>query len=568
MSVELVIAQRVEGPPARTDVPRSVTLADPTQCRRDVVAILAVAVVAVLLRAGPVLGSDFPLNDGGLFYVMARDIQRLGFGWPAFTSYNGGTIPFAYPPLGPMLAALLANLLPVPLLQWFLWLPLLFSCLTVAGVYLVARQLLDSRFDALAAAAAFAVVPEGYQWLIEGGGVTRAPGFLFALFAVVFVLRWRKGGGILNAGMASVMAGVALLFHPSAGLFAAVSIAILLFRRPFGRSLATILLVGGGMALVAAPWWVVALIRVGPAGLTSAGGLSGPAGGLLTGGFDLVTFTLTGEVAMPWVGALGVLGLVRALSRREWLLPAWLVVEVLVDQRLGLMFAAVPVSLLAATGLSAVVVPAVAGLVPPFGSGHLPGRLWQVRSARWLLIFAVEGAVLSGLLFNASAGSPEHGLPPADRAAMSWVAANTPSSAQFAVVTSDPSGSEGTQEWFPALTGRESDSVPQGSEWLGPGVWSARYAENIDLQACAGQTAGCLRAWLTLHGVSGTYVFLPKGHLRGPGSAADCCMSLRESLQNTSDFDLVYDGPGASIYRWAPARADARRARPRATSRA
>ena len=36
---------------------------------------------------------------------------------------------------------------------------------------------------------AFALIPRSYEWLIMGGGITRAPGMLFALLALAAVIR-------------------------------------------------------------------------------------------------------------------------------------------------------------------------------------------------------------------------------------------------------------------------------------------------------------------------------------------------------------------------------------------
>ena len=53
-----------------------------------------------LLRRAFFAASDFPLHDGGLFYVMIGDLIRNGFQLPLTSSYNAAAIPFLYPPLG------------------------------------------------------------------------------------------------------------------------------------------------------------------------------------------------------------------------------------------------------------------------------------------------------------------------------------------------------------------------------------------------------------------------------------------------------------------------------------
>src|SRR5262245_31305489 len=83
---------------------------------------------------------DFPLNDGGLFYVMTRDLQSAHYGLPTFTSYNQIDIPFAYPPLGMYLAALVDDLTPLDLLTVFRVLPLVYCMLTLGAFFLLARR--------------------------------------------------------------------------------------------------------------------------------------------------------------------------------------------------------------------------------------------------------------------------------------------------------------------------------------------------------------------------------------------------------------------------------------------
>jgi hypothetical protein len=49
------------------------------------------------IRISGVLQSDFPLNDGGLFYTMIKDLMANGYRLPVTTSYNHLNLPFAYP---------------------------------------------------------------------------------------------------------------------------------------------------------------------------------------------------------------------------------------------------------------------------------------------------------------------------------------------------------------------------------------------------------------------------------------------------------------------------------------
>jgi hypothetical protein len=100
----------------------AVTRASPRALRAHRAELLALSIpmlLGILVRIAPVAGAGFPVGDGGMFYVMVREIQQAGMTIPAATAYNHAGIPFAYPPLGLWLTALLGNLLPVPLLTIF-----------------------------------------------------------------------------------------------------------------------------------------------------------------------------------------------------------------------------------------------------------------------------------------------------------------------------------------------------------------------------------------------------------------------------------------------------------------
>ncbi len=108
-------------------------------------AVAAILLVGLTVRAVWVVQSDFPLNDGGLFYTMIRDIQAHGYALPWYTSYNGGQIPFAYPPLAFYLAGFVNQVSGVSVLDTLRFLPLIFNMLTALAVLALARELLPSR---------------------------------------------------------------------------------------------------------------------------------------------------------------------------------------------------------------------------------------------------------------------------------------------------------------------------------------------------------------------------------------------------------------------------------------
>jgi len=96
----------------------------PSQARPYRQALIAAVLLGAAVRTYHVLSHGFPLNDGGLFFSMVRDLQAAHYRLPAFTSYNDAGIPYAYSPLGFYLAALVNDWTPLSLVDVFRWLPL------------------------------------------------------------------------------------------------------------------------------------------------------------------------------------------------------------------------------------------------------------------------------------------------------------------------------------------------------------------------------------------------------------------------------------------------------------
>src|SRR5512143_1425151 len=108
-------------------------------------AIAALAgLLGLVVRLPAALRSGFPLNDGGLFYRMIIELQANGFRLPLITSYNGEHIPFAYPPLGLYVGAVLSSGLHANVLDLLRIVPGIVSSLCVPAFYFLARRLLKS----------------------------------------------------------------------------------------------------------------------------------------------------------------------------------------------------------------------------------------------------------------------------------------------------------------------------------------------------------------------------------------------------------------------------------------
>lgn len=505
-------------------------------------------IVALLVRAIPVLTSDFPLNDGGLFYAMTRDLQNAHFLIPATTTYNGLAIPFVYPPLGFYVAGGVSSLFGIDLLTVFRFLPLIVATLAVPAFYLLAREILSTRFQALLATWAFAFLPRAFAWLIAGGGLTRSFGILFAILTLWQAVRLFRTGRPANIAGTGVFAAFTVVSHPQAAEFMALSVLLLMLT--YGRSrvgLRNAVIAGGLTVLLSAPWWVTVILShgIGPFVSGSQTGLN-----LVNTLFYLLTFHFTDEPFLPLIAALGFLGILSQLAARQYLLPAWLVALFVVDERFAATASSVPLAMLAAVALQNVVLPRLKG-VPggPADDQTWPHEVVRDRFGRLVLGAALGVGVIAAVLAPSVGGSPLHVIPRENRAAMGWIAANSPPSAQFLVVTGVGWFIDGNGEWFPVLAERPSLATLQGYEWLGKSAWLAQGTRNDDLASCALQTSDCIIKWTQTNSAPDAWIYLPRHATAGSAATSDCCAGLRESLERSPRYEVAFDGPGGTVFR-------------------
>ncbi len=515
--------------------------------------IAAAIALGCLVRAYHVLSAGFPLNDGGLFYAMTEDLRHNGYRLPEFTSYNQESIPFGYPPLGFYATGFVAGVTPLSLLDGFRFLPLLASCLTIPAFYLLSRRLMPSQAAVAASVFAFALVPRSFVWMLMGGGVTRAPGFLFAILALVVVQRLYAERRWACLPAAAALCALTLLSHLEAAWFLAVSIG--LFFLAFGRhrmGVAASLALAGSTLLLAAPWWVEVLSDhgTGPfrASFETGGSFFTDAATRRFIFVSLARGAATSEPFFPLIGALALLGAIVSLATRRWFLPAWCVAIVLLDARAFPTFTTVPVAMLAGVGLVEVVLPALvrAGQAQAVnGNGRTPATLAAPRAAGLaLLAFAAFATFAAVERAPGMGGEGEYlrGLSRDERRAMSWVSAETPAEARFLVVPDTSWETARAAEWFPLLAQRVSVATVQGSEWLPDQEFGRRVDDYYYALDCGFKTSVCLDQWSQATGRAFSYVYVRKTNM------GQCCATLVTSLREDVRYAVVYDGPGATIF--------------------
>jgi hypothetical protein len=495
------------------------------------------------VRILPALQSSFPLNDGGLFFTMAQDILDAGFKLPLYTTYNHANIPFVYPPLGLYLLAFLSRYFPA--LQLVHWLPVIYATLTIFTFFFLARTVFKDPLKAAFAALAFAMIPSAAGILIQGGGVTRALGYLFSLLALnqaLMLFQTARRKYILTTAL---FAALVLLSHPSAAFMTALFAGF--FWLTYGRSRSGLLSALGVALLVVAitaPWWLLVYQRHGWQPF-----LSGFGSGWYTALFiaPYLRLNTTAEVFSTIVMVIAILGGLYSLYRRQYFLPLWFFVSLL-SQRDGYVYASIPVSLLFAVALIDLILPAFSrqGSVQPAEAGSDPFASSGARLlVAFLLIYNLLNATVAAQMI-----SPVRVTAP-EQAAMQWISANTPAESNVLLLTFGDSLNLPFLEWFPALTGRASLTTIQGYEWLPGSTFYARKEAFQELQPCLTQDLACVENWVAGQSLSYDYLLVDHGYV-GDQQLDPTKPLFNEwiasQLRGSSQFRQVYASPMIEIF--------------------
>lgn len=470
---------------------------------------------------------DFPIGDGGLFYQMTREILASNYVIPKYTAYNSFySIPFAYPPLGLYLAAVLSDVTGWSLLRIFSLMPAIVSTLTIPVAYPLFRQLLRSEAEAATAVLVFALLPRSISWMIIGGGITRSLGLLFSLLTLseaYSLLTTRRRAKVIST---AILASLTILSHTEWALYILFSAAIMfifygLSRESIISSMLTIVLV----ILFTAPWWGTVISYHGLTPFLSAFG----SGEVLESPFKeifFISYNFTHEPMLGVLAVMGLLGLFVCLADGRWFLASWLVAIFVLHSRNAGTESIIAISMMVGVTIHRLIVPGLLRLSQAnksldYSHGErstvlkLDLSILLRRIAIWLpiLLFALSAlyySFLGGLIASRQRGIPLHMIGEGDREAMKWVSAGTPEDSRFLVITSASTWHlDLVSEWFPAVAGRTSLGTVQGTEWLPEGAFQRNAGRYFDLQRCAAfGTVACLETWAWQGDVDYTHVFV------------------------------------------------------------
>jgi hypothetical protein len=488
----------------------------------------------LIVRIFPGLMVGFPLNDGGMFLTMIRELRANSFALPAFTAYNHAEIPFAYPPFGLYVAAILSAL-GIPEMGILRWLPVAVNFLSIPAFFLLAAALVKDRARAAVATAFFSLTAVSYSWQIMGGGVTRSFGMTFLLLSMLFVYKMFLLGERKLVLPSVLFSSLAVLSHPEVSLGTAANCALLwLFFGLNRRGTAQAALVAVGTLLLTSTWWGTVLVQHGPDPFLSVMHSGAYVGSSLRG---LYSALLAPASLFTLPGILRAAGILWSLKQKQFFLIAWFVMPFFVEPRSASAMSFLPSCLLIAVGLMDSL-PFLVAWIRTKGGRSTPAS--EHASPRWLdltvigiiLYLFLQSALYDFRLINTSL------KPPNPQQAFDWVKNNTSKASRFLILTgfsgimSDP-----LQEWFPALAERRSQTTLQGLEWtLGPAFFP-RLEQLVELQAC--ETVQCVETWSEATSLDFSHIVI---QINGSSE------KLLSAFEADEAYRLIYENPEVLIF--------------------
>lgn len=418
-----------------------------------------IVAAAIATRVYAFGGDLLPINDGALFLSFVEHIHAGKYFSDPCVTYNGDCIPLAYPPLSFFAASFFLDvgLSPINVAASY---PLLISMLLiVATIVLVLKVSIDPTVRILALAGML-LQERSLEYVLMGGGISRATGALFFVIALIATFRLIKSRSTLGLLACGISIGASMLSHPEWGLNAAIGMTILVLT--LGASsvwsrMITIVCVGVIAFVLILPWLLWILETHGSAPFESASATAEWSAWSLLGILNLnflpvglSLFCAVGAVVLVWRGQL------------TWILM--LLAFYVITPRHFDSVAVFPNAVLAAYGVMAMV-------------EYATSRSAREHTRR-LVKFGIAltfGVALSGALVLRIETNPSYAQVSNDVLDAALHARNTfPSEAKSLVIWPTRWHISYAGEWWPYLSGHTNLNTPQGSEWLAQGVFQKR----------------------------------------------------------------------------------------------
>ncbi len=497
-----------------------------------VVLLMIAFVIGTIVRIQYVSGTDYPVNDGGLFYQMVEDLLDNGLRIPAYTTYNNDQIPFAYPPLAFYLIAILKLISNQSLLQLFSIFPLAISILVIVAFYFFSSVIFKDRIKIALSVLFFALLPRTYQWFIMGGGATRGLGFLFAILALTCIWKvFSEKTSWKNIVGAIVFSAGCVLSHPETSLFVIFMAGVFFSYHQFGwTNFKKGLIIAAGVLICIAPWLFTLLSYHGITPFRGAGA-TGHGEWLEIKNFLTLNFGFENSMFLQIVSIFALLALFFKKDKLTYFLSASIVIGYFLFPRSGPNLLTMVIAPLAAGGFYEI-------LVLSASQGNQRSTfvesLERSSKAKAILAFVVIYLMLGAFSFKYIIESDQLFLSEDLLSVYSWLEENADQDDQiliYPVAGADRYWwNDYATEWFPALTTKSNLTTVQGYEWV-EGEYQNRVVEYYQLRTCVEIGPVCVDQWESRNGILIKYLVLGQVTAR---------QDFVENFLHEKNYNVVY----------------------------
>ncbi|MCL4271478.1 MAG: glycosyltransferase family 39 protein [Anaerolineales bacterium] len=468
-----------------------------TRDETSILILMSAFIFGGVFRFMPAALAGFPVNDGGMFYVMMNDLQANHFLPPLYTTYNNLNIPFAYPPLGFYIGAAISSWFNISGIEIIRWLPAVFNTVCLIAFYFLSIEIFEDKLKGATATFVFSLTPQVNVWLSAGGGLTRSLGTLFMLLTVLYAHRMFVRDHSKAFWGVVIFGSFTVLSHTESTVLAIIlPIYIWLLKSRKSKGLIQGILIVLGVMIIAGPWYLMVIHRHGIDPLLSA---------LRTGSHSFWSFLrlinvdgLTSEPYLDLFGVLGILGIVLLVTKREYFLPLMLLVLYIAQPRSANTTGNIPMAMAAGAFVVDALIPIYLQQTRQFSKGYQTFIPFLII-APYILV----NSIYQGFLLSTNHVAQD------ERAAMQWIAENTPADSRFIVLTGESDAMcESVAEWFPALSKRQSLTTLQGREWLSNVNFIEFVEQRNKLQTCINNDVNCLDREVNFFGTQPDYVYI------------------------------------------------------------
>jgi len=497
--------------------------------------------LGTVVRFNFISGTEFPVNDGGLFYQMVEDLQENRLIIPRYTLYNQDEIPFAYPPLAFYFIAILNVLTNVSLMSLLRYIPSLISVISILAFYFLSREIIKDQILAGIATVFFAVIPRAFEWFVMGGGITRSMGFLFAILSIQAIWQmYEKDNDRGAIFKAAIYSGLTVLSHPETALFVVfTAFALILYHGITKERILKSVWVATGVLVVISPW-IISIIRIhGLDPFISAGGT----------GHDL-WFKIKNLVTLKFgfengefLSICSCLSIIAIFTRRDkltWTLFGLLILGYVFFPRSGPNLLTIWITLLAAIGLKEIL------LLSAKMSGktnELSGVIAADGKVKIILILVIIYLFLGGYTYKFIYGKDKLHLTDEIHQTFIWINENTDPGTTFLIYPSIESNrfwwNDYLSEWFPVIAERHSVTTVQGYEWT-PELFDQKVYSYYNLRTCDKPGPVCVGIWEKYNDQEIDYLVIDTDENRP---------DFVNSFDLNDDYSLFYDNNRLVVFR-------------------